>query len=73
MAPRISRCLKSRWSAWIVTLHGCAAWRYSKEETLEAIKETTQTFLEILGEKGQRIPVAKAVGTIDAPVVAVTL
>jgi antitoxin HicB len=62
-----------RWSAWIETLPGCAAWGYSKEEALEAIKETTQAFLEILVEKGQRIPAAQAVETIDAPVVAVTL
>ena len=62
-----------RWSAWIETLPGCAAWGYSKEEALEAIKETTQAFLEVLVEKGQRIPAAQAVETIDAPVVAVTL
>ena len=62
-----------RWSAWIETLPGCAAWGYTKEEALEAIKETTQAFLEVLVEKGQRIPAAQAVETIDAPVVAVTL
>ena len=62
-----------RWSAWIETLPGCAAWGYSKEEALEAIKETTQAFLEVMVEKGQRIPAAQAVETIDAPVVAVTL
>jgi predicted RNase H-like HicB family nuclease len=62
-----------RWSAWIETLPGCAAWGHSKEEALEAIKETTQAFLEVLVEKGQRIPAAQAVETIDAPVVAVTL
>jgi antitoxin HicB len=62
-----------RWSAWIETLPGCAAWGYSKEEALEAIKETAQAFLEVLVEKGQHIPAAQAVETIDAPVVAVTL
>jgi len=62
-----------RWSAWIETLPGCAAWGYTKEEALEAIKETTQAFLEVLVEKGQRIPAAQVVETIDAPVVAVTL
>ena len=62
-----------RWSAWIETLPGCAAWGYSKEEALEAIKETAQAFLEVLAEKGQPIPAAKAVETIEAPVVAVTL
>jgi predicted RNase H-like HicB family nuclease len=62
-----------RWSAWIETLPGCAAWGYSKEEALEAIKETAQSYLEVLVERGQRIPAAKTVETIDAPVVAVTL
>jgi predicted RNase H-like HicB family nuclease len=62
-----------RWSAWIETLPGCAAWGHSKAEALEAIKETTQAFLEVLVETGQRIPTAQAVETIDAPVVAVTL
>ena len=62
-----------RWSAWIETLPGCAAWGHSQEEALEAIKETTQAFLEVLVETGQRIPTAQAVEMIDAPVVAVTL
>jgi antitoxin HicB len=62
-----------RWSAWIETLPGCAAWGYSKEEALEAIRDTAQAFLEVLAEKGQPIPLAKAVETIEAPVVAVTL
>ena len=62
-----------RWSAWIETLPGCAVWGYSKEEALEAIKETAQAFLEVLAEKGQPIPAAQAVETIEAPVVAVTL
>ena len=62
-----------RWSAWIETLPGCAVWGYSKEEALKAIKETAQAFLEVLAEKGQPIPAAQAVETIEAPVVAVTL
>ena len=62
-----------RWSAWIEALPGCAAWGYSKEEALDALKDTAQAYLEVLVEKGQHIPVAKAVETIDAPVVAVTL
>jgi predicted RNase H-like HicB family nuclease len=62
-----------RWSAWIETLPGCAAWGYTKKEALDALKETAQAYLEVLAEKGQQIPAAKAVDTIDAPVVAVTL
>ena len=62
-----------RWSAWIEMLPGCAAWGNSKEEALEAIRETTQAYLEVLVEKGQGIPTEQDVKTTDAPVVAVTL
>jgi predicted RNase H-like HicB family nuclease len=62
-----------RWSAWIEALPGCAAWGYSKEEALEAVKEIAQAFLEVLVEKGQPLPTGKAAKTVDAPVVAVTL
>lgn len=63
----------SRWSAWIEALPGCATWGHSKEEALEALKEAAQAYIEVLTEKGQPIPVGKAVQTIEAPVVAVTL
>ena len=62
-----------RWSAWIEALPGCAVWGYTREEALEALKEAAQAYLEVMVEKGQRIPVAEAMQTIDAPVVAVTL
>jgi len=62
-----------RWSAWIEPLPGCAAWGYTKEEALGAIKDTAQAYLEVLIEKGRDIPAAKAVETIDSPVVAVSL
>jgi predicted RNase H-like HicB family nuclease len=63
----------SRWSAWIEALPGCSAWGYTKDEALEAIKDTAPVYLEVLVAKGQPIPVAKAAETIDAPMVAVTL
>ena len=62
-----------RWSAWIDALPGCATWGYSKEEALEALQEATQAYLEVLVEKGQYVPVAETMQTIDVPVVAVTL
>jgi len=62
-----------RWSAWIDALPGCATWGYSREEALEALKEATQAYLEVLVEKGQHVPAAATMQTIDAPVVAVTL
>ena len=62
-----------RWSAWIDALPGCAVWGYTREEAIEALKDAAQAYLEVMVEKGQRIPVADTVETIDAPVVAVTL
>ena len=62
-----------RWSAWIATLPGCATWGYSPEEALEALQEATQAYIEVLVQKGQRLPVADAEPTVDAPVVAVTV
>jgi predicted RNase H-like HicB family nuclease len=63
----------ARWNAWIDVLPGCAVWGYSREEALGALKEAAQAYLEVLVEKGQRIPFDKAMETIEAPVVAVTL
>ena len=60
-----------RWSAWIEALPGCNAWGYSSEEALEALKEAAHAYIEVLIEKGQKIP--KAIETFETPVVAVTL
>jgi predicted RNase H-like HicB family nuclease len=60
-----------RWSAWVDALPGCAVWGYTRDEALEAIRDTAQAYIEVLLEKGQRIP--QGVETVDAPVVAVTV
>lgn len=60
-----------RWSAWVEALPGCAVWGYTKEEALEALKDTAQAYIEVLLEKGQTIP--EGVEEVDAPVVAVTV
>ena len=62
-----------RWSAWISTLPGCATLGLSKEEALGALREAAQAYLEVLVKYGQTIPMTKAIETINAPVVAVTL
>ncbi len=62
-----------RWSAWDEALPGCATWGYTKEETLEALKDAAQAYIEVLKEKGQSIPLAKGVETRDVLAVAVTL
>lgn len=60
-----------RWSAWIEALPGCAVWGYNKEETLEALREAAQAYIEVMVEKGQTIP--KGVETLDSPMVAVNV
>jgi predicted RNase H-like HicB family nuclease len=57
----------------VVLPRGSTTWGYSQEEVLEALKEAAQAYLEVLSEKGQEIPADRAVQTIDASVVAVTL
>ncbi|MBI4553533.1 MAG: type II toxin-antitoxin system HicB family antitoxin [Candidatus Latescibacteria bacterium] len=60
-----------RWSAWIEALPGCATWGYTKEEALEALREATQAYIEVLLEKGHRIPHTKGVKILDVPAVTV--
>jgi predicted RNase H-like HicB family nuclease len=62
-----------RWSAWVEVLPGCAVWGYTREEALEALKEATQAYIEVLIKKGQHVPAGKEVETIDAPAVAITV
>jgi predicted RNase H-like HicB family nuclease len=62
-----------RWSAWIDALPGCAVWGYTKEEAFEALKDAAQAYIEVLLEKGKRIPSEEGVSTINAPLVAVTV
>ena len=60
-----------RWSTWIVTLPGCAAWGYTKDEALQAIQEAAQAYLEDMIEAGEALP-TEGVVVIDAPVVTIT-
>jgi len=45
-----------RWGAEIPTLPGCAAWGYTKEEALEALRGGAQVYLEVLFEDGRSLP-----------------
>ena len=45
-----------RWSAIIPALPGCNAWGYTKEETLIAIHDNAEMFLEVLIEYGEPMP-----------------
>ena len=45
-----------RWSAWIDSLPGCAAWGYTRDEALEALREGTALFVECMLEYGEPVP-----------------
>ena len=45
-----------RWSAVIPALPGCNAWGYSREETLVAIRDNAEMYLEDLQESGDPAP-----------------
>ena len=61
-----------RWTSWIDELPGCAAWGYSQEEALMALKDAADAYIEDMIEAGDEIPrqVAKV---IKAPVVTITV
>ena len=42
-----------RWSAWIEDLPGCAAWGYTLEEALAALKDATIAYVEDMVEAGE--------------------
>ena len=61
-----------RWSAWIDALPGCAAWGYTRDEALQAIKDAAELYIEDMIEAGEELP-KEGIDVIDAPAVAVTL
>lgn len=60
-----------RWSSWIDALPGCAAWGYSQEEALSALKNAAEVYIEDLREAGEQLP--EGVEIIEAPVITVTV
>ena len=64
-----------RWSAGIPTLPGCGTWGETREEALEALKEASQAYIDVLLEDGRPIPseTGEAVQVIDTPAIAVTV
>lgn len=61
-----------RWSSWIDALPGCAAWGYSKEQALSALKDAAEAYIEDMIETGEELP-KEGVEVVEAPVVTVTL
>ena len=60
-----------RWSSWVEALPGCAAWGYTQEEALNALKDAAEMYIEDMIETGDEIP--EGVEVIEAPVITVTL
>ena len=44
-----------RWSAWIEALSGCAAWGYSRKESLAAIKDAVEAYAEDMLDSGEEL------------------
>ena len=59
-----------RWSSWIDALPGCAAWGYSQEEALDALKDAAQVYIGDMMDAGEELS-TKGVEVIEAPVVTV--
>ena len=59
------------WIAWIESLPGCAAWGYTREETLECLKHAAYVYITTLVTKDFSLPID--VETVDTPIIAVTL
>ncbi len=60
-----------RWSVWIEALPGCAAWGYTREEALAAIKDAAEAYVEDMIEAGEELP-KEGVSVVEAPVVTIT-
>jgi predicted RNase H-like HicB family nuclease len=69
---RVQKEEDGRWSCWIDALPGCAAWGYSREEALEALKDAAELYIQDMIEEGEELP-REGVQIIESPVIAVNL
>ena len=58
-----------RWSAWIESLPGCAAWGYTKQDALASLKDAAIAYIEDMIEAGEAAPGAENLA-IECPVLA---
>ena len=61
-----------RWSSWIDALPGCAAWGYTRNESLDALKDAAEIYVEDLLGADEDLP-GKGNEVIEAPVITVTV
>ena len=45
-----------RWSAWIDELPGCAVWRYTQDEGLDALQDAAKAYIEDMVEAEELPP-----------------
>ena len=45
-----------RWSAEVPYFPGCAAWGFTREQALDALREGAQALIEVMLEHGDPIP-----------------
>ena len=69
---RLQQETDGRWSAWVEALPGCTAWGYTREESLEALKDAVELYVQDMLEDREELP-AKGVQVVESPVVAVNL
>ena len=60
-----------RWSSWIKALPGYAAWGYSREQALDALKDAAEAYFKDITQLGDDLP--KGGEGIEAPVITVTV
>ena len=61
-----------RWSAVVPSLPGCAVWGHTADEAMDAIKEATGTYIEILLEDGREVPLGPDETVVEGPAIAIT-
>lgn len=61
-----------RWGAGIPSLPGCAAWGYTEEEALDALRDAAELYLEDLIDSGEQVP-TKGVEVVETPIIMITM
>ncbi len=59
-----------RWSSWIDELPGCAAWGYSEEDALSALKDAAEAYIEDMIDTGEEPPEATR-EVVHAPIITI--
>ena len=72
LKAKVEQDQDGRWSAWIDALPGCTAWGTTREESLVALKDAAEAYIEDIVDAGGDIP-KEGVEVVEDPVVTVTV